>query len=71
MIGRQWGEVLEPQGVAVQLLHPGAVATDMNTGAGTITPAVSAKAVFSVLSKMVISDCSKGILSYDGTIYPW
>lgn len=70
MLGRQWADVLEPQGVAVPLLDPGMVSTDMNT-AGAISIAESAVGLLDVLATLKIEDTSKGMLSYDGTLESW
>lgn len=71
MIGRQWGENLEPQGVSVVLVHPGGVETDMNQGSGLITVKESVTGVLDALEKHKIEDGAKGILTYDGTTIPW
>lgn len=71
MIGRQWGQVLEPQGVLVSLIHPGVVATDMNPGDG-ISVEESSIGIFNVLLKLREGNAdttSKGILSYDGKLF--
>ncbi|KAK4703782.1 hypothetical protein P7C70_g2440, partial [Phenoliferia sp. Uapishka_3] len=72
-LGRQWAQSLEPKGVAVPLIHPGQVSTDMNplTGDGYITTDESAEGIFNVLNDLKVEDTGKGILSYDGTIQPW
>ncbi|KAK4700082.1 hypothetical protein P7C70_g6172, partial [Phenoliferia sp. Uapishka_3] len=71
MIGRQWAESLEKDGVTVLLVHPGAVATEMNTGDDLITVEESAKGVWDVAAKAELADGQKGIHSYDGTVAPW
>jgi hypothetical protein len=47
------------------------VLTDMNQGEGLITVEESAKGVLDVVAKSTIEDAGKGILSYDGTTFPW
>ncbi|KAL8290359.1 hypothetical protein RQP46_002617 [Phenoliferia psychrophenolica] len=71
MLGRQWADSLEPKGIAVLLVHPGAVSTDMNQGDGLITVQESATGVWAVVDKSTIEAGAKGILSYDGQTFPW
>ncbi|KAK4699898.1 hypothetical protein P7C70_g6356, partial [Phenoliferia sp. Uapishka_3] len=71
MLGRQWAESLEKDGITVLLVHPGAVATDMNSGDDLITVEESAKGVWDVAEKAEIADGQKGIHSYDGSVAPW
>ncbi|KAK4697251.1 methyltransferase, partial [Phenoliferia sp. Uapishka_3] len=71
MLARQWAESLEQDGVAVLLVHPGAVATDLNSGDDLITVEESAKGVWNVVVKAGVEDGQKGIHSYDGSVAPW
>ncbi|KAL8292614.1 hypothetical protein RQP46_001226 [Phenoliferia psychrophenolica] len=71
MLGRQWGDLLEPKGVAVVLVHPGSVKTDMNPGPDTIEPSVSAKGIVSVIETLDFKSTDKGIYSFDGSLLPW
>lgn len=43
----------------------------MNPGEGTIPVSESATGIFKLVEGLKIEDGAKGILSYDGTIYPW
>lgn len=43
----------------------------MNWGPGTIPAEESAKGILAQLGKLDISSTDKGILSYDGTVFPW
>lgn len=52
-------------------LLAGAVATDMNPGEGTIPVSESATGILKVVEGLKIEDGAKGILSYDGAVYPW
>lgn len=70
MEGRQWADLLQPQGISVPLLHPGIVATEANPGGG-ISVEESAKGLLDVVDKVKVGDGAKGILSYDGTTAPW
>lgn len=70
MLGRQWADVLEPQGIAVPLLSPGMVATDMNA-AGVLSVTESANGLLDVLATLKIEETSKGMLQQDGTTEVW
>ncbi|KAL8292737.1 hypothetical protein RQP46_001349 [Phenoliferia psychrophenolica] len=75
IISSAWAESLMPQGIAVALVHPGNVVTDMNPAAAKdatgITPEVSAKGIVSVIGQLDVGTALKGLISYDGTILPW
>ncbi|KAL8278940.1 hypothetical protein RQP46_008609 [Phenoliferia psychrophenolica] len=71
MLGRQWADSLEPKGIAVVLIHPGSVQTEMNPGDSGITAETSVQGILSQIEKLDIASTGKGILSYDGSVLPW
>ncbi|KAL8292015.1 hypothetical protein RQP46_001481 [Phenoliferia psychrophenolica] len=71
MLGRQWADVLEPQGIATILINPGYVSTDLNNHKGHLTVEVSATGVLDVVDAATVESGSKGLLSYDGTVIGW
>ena len=62
---------MTPDAAADARLAAGEVKTDMNWGPGTIPAEESAKGILAQLRKLDISSTDKGILSYDGTVFPW
>lgn len=61
---------LREKGIAVVLLHPGYVKTDMTQGRGEITPDHSAKGLIEVIEKLDISS-SGTFFDYEGDELPW
>jgi len=57
-------------GIAFVMLHPGYVKTDLNGGAGSITTAQSASALYTVISGLSAADNGK-FLKFDGETMPW
>lgn len=55
-IGKSLSVDLAPRGIAVFLLHPGYVATDMVGGSGDVTPAQSATGLIERLDALTIAD---------------
>jgi NAD(P)-dependent dehydrogenase (short-subunit alcohol dehydrogenase family) len=53
-IGKSLAVDLRPRGIAVFLLHPGYVATDMVGGSGDISPAIAAERLVGVLERLQI-----------------
>lgn len=58
-----------PKGIAVAILHPGLVATDMTDGEG-ITPAESAKGLIQRIDDLTI-DTTGGFWHAEGYMLPW
>ncbi|KAL8276528.1 hypothetical protein RQP46_011076 [Phenoliferia psychrophenolica] len=71
MLGRQWADVLEPQGIATLLISPGYVATDLNDHRGHLTIEESASGVLNVIATAQVETGSKGLLSYNGDVFGW
>jgi len=69
-IGKSLAVDLKPQGVAVFLMHPGYVATDMVGGSGDIAPGVAAERLVGVLDKLSLRDTGSFHHS-NGSELPW
>jgi NAD(P)-dependent dehydrogenase (short-subunit alcohol dehydrogenase family) len=69
-IGKSLAVDLKPRGIAVFLLHPGYVATDMVDGAGDITPTQSAERLVDLLDRLDISQTGSFWHS-NGSALPW
>ncbi len=61
---------LRENGIAVVLLHPGYVKTDMTQGRGEITPEHSAKGLIEAIEKLDMHS-SGSFIDYEGDILPW
>ncbi len=61
---------LRESGIAVVLLHPGYVKTDMTQGRGEILPEQSAKGLIGIIEKLDMSS-SGSFIDYEGDILPW
>ena len=57
--GKSLSNDLEPQGIAVALLHPGYVRTEMTGGAGEINADQSAKGLIKILDKLNVSNTGR------------
>lgn len=69
-IGRSLAIDLKPRGIAVVLLHPGYVATDMVGGTGDVTPAHAARQLIERLDALTL-DQSGTFLHANGSPLPW
>ena len=69
MIGTNLMHELRPQGIAVALLHPGLVATDMTGGTG-IEPSVSAQGLIQRIDELSL-ESSGGFWHAEGYELPW
>ena len=69
MVGMNLRHDLEPGGIAVALLHPGYVATDMTGGTG-IPPAKSAKGLIERIDELDLEN-SGGFWHAEGYRLPW
>ncbi len=61
---------LREREIAVAVLHPGYVATDMTNHRGTITPAQSVCGLFAVMDALTLED-SGGFWNFRGERLPW
>lgn len=69
-IGKSLSLDLEPKGVAVALLHPGYVRTDMTGGHGEINPDQSARGLIKIMEKLNISSTGR-FWHTNGSSLPW
>ena len=69
MIGTNLMHELKPRGIAVALLHPGYVATDM-TGQQGISPEVSARGLIKCIDELTLEN-SGGFWHAEGYELPW
>lgn len=61
---------LAPRGIAVAILHPGYVATDMTSGRGSVTPADSVRGLLARLDTLTL-ETSGRFLRATGEPLPW
>lgn len=69
-IGRSLAVDLEGRGIAVQLLHPGFVATDMVAGRGEVAPEHAAAQLVERLDQLTL-DATGTFLHANGSPLPW
>jgi NAD(P)-dependent dehydrogenase (short-subunit alcohol dehydrogenase family) len=69
-IGKSLAVDLKPRGVAVYLLHPGYVATDMVGRSGDITPEVAAQRMVELVDRMDLAQ-SGSFRHSNGSELPW
>ena len=69
-IGKSLAVDLKPRGIAVLLLHPGYVATDMVGGTGDVTPEQSAVQLVERLDALTL-DQSGTFVHANGSALPW
>ena len=70
MVGMNLHHDLSPRGIAVMLLHPGYVATDMTGGSGDATPVESAAGLIARLDELNLST-SGSFWHAEGYELPW
>ena len=70
MVGMNLHPDLSPRGIAVMLLHPGYVATDMTGGSGDATPVESAAGLIARLDELNLST-SGSFWHAEGYELPW
>lgn len=69
-IGKSLAVDLKPRGIAVLLLHPGYVATDMVGGTGDVTPEQAAKQLVERLDALTIAQTGT-FMHANGSVLPW
>lgn len=70
MAGKTLAEDLKPKGIAVALLHPGYVKTDMTGHTGDITPEDAASGIYERIDELDL-DTSGGFWHSNGERLPW
>ncbi len=70
MVGSSLAHDLKPKGIAVALLHPGYVRTDMTGGSGLINANESAKGLIQRIEELNMNNTG-GFWHTDGTELPW
>ncbi|MDG2376909.1 MAG: SDR family oxidoreductase [Woeseiaceae bacterium] len=70
MVGTNLHHDLSPQGIAVLLLHPGHVQTDMTGGTGATTPVEAAAGLIARLDELSL-ETSGGFKHAEGYDLPW
>jgi NAD(P)-dependent dehydrogenase (short-subunit alcohol dehydrogenase family) len=68
--GRSLALDLRPLGIAVAILHPGYVATELNYYSGNISPAESVTGVLARIDELTL-DTSGTFRDYQGATLPW
>lgn len=61
---------LRPEGIAVVMLHPGWVSTDMGGSAADLTPAESATSIVASVGALTFDDTGR-FINWDGSDHPW
>ena len=69
-IGKSLAVDLKPRGIAVQLLHPGFVATDLVGGRGDLSPAQAAQQLVQRIDSLELAQTGT-FLHGNGTELPW
>lgn len=69
-VGKSLAVDLAPRGIAVALLHPGYVATDMVGGKGDVSPDESARGLAARMDELTV-ERSGGFWHANGTPLPW
>lgn len=70
MLSVKSADALRPEGIAVVMLHPGWVSTDMGGGSAPLTPLQSATAIHQTIAGLSLAD-SGSFIQWDGTNHPW
>lgn len=70
MLGVNLHHDLSPRGIAVALLHPGYVATDMTGGSGNVQPVDAARGLIARLDELDLTN-SGSFWHAEGEVLPW
>ena len=70
MLSLKTAEALRPDGVAVVMIHPGWVSTDMGGPAASLSPAQSAAAIHRTVAGLTLADSGR-FMRWDGQDHPW
>ena len=63
-------ETLRPEGIAVVMLHPGWVSTDMGGTSADLTPTESATSIVAAVNGLTFEDTGR-FIKWDGSDHPW
>lgn len=61
---------LRDEGIAMVMLHPGWVSTDMGGSSAELTPTESATSIVSVVDELTFEDSGR-FITWDGSDHPW
>jgi NAD(P)-dependent dehydrogenase (short-subunit alcohol dehydrogenase family) len=61
---------LKQQGIAIGLIHPGWVQTDMGGAGASITPTVSAAGIVKVIDQLTVNNAGR-FWKWDGSLHEW
>ncbi len=70
MLSVKTAEALRPDGIAVVMLHPGWVQTDMGGSSASLTMPESAAAIRKTVASLTMSDSGR-FLTWEGEDHPW
>ena len=70
MLSVKTAEALRPDGIAVVMLHPGWVQTDMGGSSASLTMPESAAAIRKTVASLTMSDSGR-FLTWEGNTHPW
>lgn len=70
MLGVKTAQALRPEGIAVVMVHPGWVSTDMGGPNASLTPQQSAAAIHETVGRLTLADSGR-FIRWDGQDHPW
>lgn len=70
MLSLKTADALRPDGVAVVMIHPGWVSTDMGGPSASLTPQQSAEAIQRTVDGLTLADSGR-FIRWDGRDHPW
>jgi NAD(P)-dependent dehydrogenase (short-subunit alcohol dehydrogenase family) len=70
MLSVKTADALRPEGIAVVMLHPGWVQTDMGGASAPLTVAESADAIVRTVDALTLADSGR-FVRWDGSDHPW
>ncbi len=70
MLSVKTAQALRPEGIAVVMIHPGWVSTDMGGPSASLTPEQSAAAIHETVAGLTLADSGR-FIRWDGQDHPW
>ncbi len=70
MLSVKTAEALRPDGIAVVMLHPGWVQTDMGGSSASLTMPESAAAIRNTIASLTMTDSGR-FITWEGNTHPW